>query len=126
MNKIRPEDPSIPQAVTGEDTSWIPRACIAPLALAPPLITAPYLSPAVAYTLLLERVTSWNWDAPLAPLMKWLRASLYQACLGVKYLPPLELADHITVIRQTLQRHMVPRNRARPSTPAPPYIVQQA
>ena len=77
-----------------------------PLVLAHTLLTAPYLSPAAAYTLLLERVIAWNWDAPLAPLMTWLRASLYQAYMGVKSLPPLELADHITVSRQTLQRQL--------------------
>ena len=58
--------------------------------------------------------------------MTWLRASLYQACPGVKSLPPLELSDHIMVGRQTLQRHLVPHTRAHPATPAPTYIVQQA
>ena len=58
--------------------------------------------------------------------MTWLRVSLYQACLGVKSLPPLKLADHITVSHQTLQRQLVPRTRARPATPSPTYIVHQA
>ena len=83
-------------------TARLHHTCIAPLVLAHPLLTAPYLSPAAAYTLLLARVTSWNWDAPLAPLITWLRASIYQACPGVNSLPPLNLADHITVNRQTL------------------------
>ena len=56
--------------------------------------------------------------------MTWIRASLYQACPGVKYPPPLELADHITVSRQTLQRQLVPHTRAQPTTPAPTYIAQ--
>ena len=126
INKIRPEDPCIPQVVTGAETAHIPQACITPLVLSHPLLTAPYLSLDSAYTLLLARVTAWNWDAPLAPLMTWLRASLYQACPGVNSLPPLKLADKITVSHQTLQRHLVPRTRAQPATPAPTYIVQQA
>ena len=126
INKIRPEDPRIPLAVTGAETARIPRACIAPIALAHPLLTAPYLLLAAAYTLLSARVTAWNWDAPLAPLMTWLRASLYQACPGVKYLPPLELANHIKVSQQELQRQLVPCTCARLSTPATTYIVQQA
>ena len=115
-----------PQAITGTDTARIPRVCIAPLVLAHPLLTAPYLSPAAAYTLLSARVTARNWDASLAPLMIWLRASLYQACPVENSLPPLKLADHITISRQTLQRQLVPRARAQPATPAPTYIVKQA
>ena len=88
INKIRPEDTGIPQAVTGTETTHIPRAFIAPLVLAHPLLTAPYLSPAAAYTLLSARVTARNWDASLAPLMIWLRESLYQACPGAISLPP--------------------------------------
>ena len=126
FNKIRPEDPSIPEVVIVAETTRIPRACIVPLVLAHSLLTVPYLSPAAAYTLLLERVAAWNWDVPLAPLMTWPRVSLYQACPGVNSLPPLELADHIIVRRQTLQRQLVPRTRERPATPAPTYIVQQA
>ena len=112
IKKILPEYPWIPQAVTGAETACIPRTCIAPLVLAHPLLTAPYLSPAAAYTLLLARVTAWNWDAPLAPLRTWLRASLYQECPGVKSLLPLKLAYHITVSRQTLQRQLVSHTRA--------------
>ena len=69
INKIRPEDTGTPQAVTVTETDRIPRAYIAPLVLAHPLLTAPYLSPAAAYTILAEIVTAWNWDAPLEPLM---------------------------------------------------------
>ena len=58
--------------------------------------------------------------------MIWLRASLYQACPGANFPPPLKLADHITISRQTLQRQLVPRARAQPATPAPTYIVKQA
>ena len=36
----------------------------------------------------------------------------------------IELADHITFSRQTLQRQMVPRNPAGPATPTPAYIIQ--
>ena len=53
-------------------------ACITPLALAHPLLTAPYLSPAAAYTLLASRVQAWKWDAPLKPLMTWLRAIIVE------------------------------------------------
>ena len=104
----------------------IPLPCIAPLALVHPLINDPYLSPAAAYTLLLARVTAWSWDAPLVPLMKWIRAYLNQTCPGVKSLPPLDMADHITVGRQNLQRHLVPHTPAGSATPAPTYIVNQA
>ena len=104
----------------------IPLACITPLALAHPLMTATYLSPAAACTFLSARATAWNWDAPIAPLMKWLRESLYQTCLGVKSLTTLDMADHIMVGRQNLQREMVPRIPAGPETPAPTYIVHQA
>ena len=41
INKIRPEDTGIPQSVTVTETACIPRACIAPLVLAHPLLTAP-------------------------------------------------------------------------------------
>ena len=108
------------------ERSCIPLTCITPLALSHALMTAPYLSPAAAYTLLPERATTWKWDAPLAPLMKWLRASLYQTCPGVKSLPPLEMADHITVSLQTLQRQLVPRIPSGPATQEPTYIVHQA
>ena len=40
--------------------------------------------------------------------------------------PPLELADHITISRRTLQRQLVSSACAQPATPALTYIVQQA
>ena len=101
-------------------------SCITPLALEHPLMTAPYLFPDAAYTLLSERATAWSWDAPLAPLMKWLRAYLYQTCPGFKYLPPLDMANNITVDRQNLQQQLVPRTPTGPATLAPTYIVHQA
>ena len=76
VTKLRPEDHSIPEAAAGAEKAFVPLAYIALLALAHPLMTAPYLSPSAAYTLLSARSTVWNWDAPLAPLMRWLRASL--------------------------------------------------
>ena len=87
---------SIPGAEAVAEQVRIPLACIAPLSLAHLLLTAPYLSPDSAYTLLLARAIAWNWYAPLALLMRWLRASLYQTCPGVKSLLPLYMADHIT------------------------------
>ena len=48
-------------------------------------------------------------------MITWLRAYLYATRPRVTSLPPLELADHITVGRQNLQKVMVPRN---PSSPA--------
>ena len=84
------------------------------------------MSPAASYNILSARTAAWNWDAPLAPLLIWIRASLYQMCPGVKYLPPLEMANRITVVRQNLQRQMVPRIPVGPATPAPTYIVHQA
>ena len=104
----------------------IPLTCITPLALTYPLLTAPYISPDSAYTLLSARTADWNWEAPLVPLTRWIRVSLYQTCLGVKYLPPLEMADHITVGHQNLQRQLVPHIPAGPATPDPTYIVHQA
>ena len=126
--KLRLEDHSIPKVETGTEIARIPLACITPLALIHPLLTAPYMSPAATYTLLSARNASWNWEAPLAPLMRWLRASLYQMCPGVPYLPPLEMYNHITVVRQTLQRQLIPRIPAGPATPAPAptYIVHQS
>ena len=59
-----------------------------PIVLAQLLLTDLYMSPAAAYTLLAARVHAWKWYAPLKPLMTWLRASLYAACLGVKSPPP--------------------------------------
>ena len=56
--------------------------------------------------------------------MIWLRASLCVACLGVKSLPPLELADHIKVSQQKLLREMVPRTPSGPAAPSPNYIIQ--
>ena len=38
------------QAAPGVKTTRLTRACITPLALAHPLLTPPYLSPAAAYT----------------------------------------------------------------------------
>ena len=86
--KLQPQDTSIPEASPGAATISLPRACITPLALAHPLLTAPYLSPAAAYALLATRVHAWKWDAPLKPLMTWFRASLHAACPGVKSPPP--------------------------------------
>ena len=106
--KLQPQDTSIPEASPGVATISLPRACITPLALTHPLLTAPYLSPAAAYALLAARVHAWKWDAPLKPLITWLRSSLYAACPGVTSLSPLELNDHITVGRQKLIRAMVP------------------
>ena len=108
------------------ERAHIPLACIMPLALERPLLTAPYLSPASAYTLLSARNTAWNWDAPLAPLMIWLRASLYQTCPGLKSPSPFIMADHILVGRQNLHRQLVPCISEGPDTPAPTYIFYQA
>ena len=113
-----------PEASPGAAPISLPRACIMPLALAHPLLKAPYLSPAAAYTLLAARVHAWKWDAPLKPLMTWLRASLYAACPGVTSPPPLELADHITVSRKNLLRAMVARTPSSPAAPAPTCIIQ--
>ena len=96
---IRLEYHIIPKATEGAERESILVACIAPLAFTHPLLTAPYTSTAVVYRLLSERNAAWNWDAQLAPLMIWIRASLYQTCPGVKYHPPLEMADQITVRR---------------------------
>ena len=57
-------------------------------------------------------------------MLTWLRASLYAAFPGVTSLPPLELADHITVSRQNLLKAMVPRTPSSPAAPAPTYIIQ--
>ena len=78
-----------------------------PLALTHPLLTAPYMSPDAASTLLSSRTAAWNWDAPLEPLLRWLRAFLYQTLPGVKYLSPLEMANHITARHQTLQKQLI-------------------
>ena len=58
--------------------------------------------------------------------MTWLRASLYHACPGVSSLLPVELADHITISCQTLQRQLVSNARAHPATLSPTYIFKQA
>ena len=55
--------------------------------------------------------------------MTWFRDSIYKTCPVVKSLPPLKLADHITVSRQTLQRQMVPRTPTGPEVPTPTYII---
>ena len=74
VSKIRPEDHIINEEVTGAERASRPLACIALLALIHILLTAPYMSLAAAYTLLSARTSAWNWDAPLAPLMIWLRS----------------------------------------------------
>ena len=122
--KLRPQEASIPKASPGASTISLARACIAPLTLAHPLLKAPYLSPAAAYSLLAAKVHSEKWDVLLKPLMTWLRASLYAARPGVTSLPPLELADHITVGRQNMQKAMVPSNPSSPAAPAPTYIIK--
>ena len=86
--KLQPRDTSIPEASPGASTIILPRKCIAPLTLAHPLLTAPYLSPAAAYALLAVRVHAKKWDALLKHLMTWLRASLYAARPGVTSPPP--------------------------------------
>ena len=68
--KLKPDNHSISKAVVVSEKARIPIACIAPLALVHLLLTAPYLSPAAAYTLLSVRAAAYSWDAPLAPLMK--------------------------------------------------------
>ena len=70
VSKLRPEDHSIPEEVTGTERLNIPIACIAPLVLIHPLLTATYMSPWDAYNLFSERTPAWNWDAPLAPIMR--------------------------------------------------------
>ena len=126
MAKLRPEDHRIPETAVVSDKSHIPLACIAPLAFIHPLLIAPYLYPASAYTLLLARATPWIWDAPLAPLMTWLRASLFQACRSVNSLSFLNMDNHITVGRHNLQKHIVPCTAAGTASPAPNYIVHQS
>ena len=122
--KLRPHESSIPEASPGASTISLTRACIAPLTLAHPLLKAPYLSPASAYTLLAAKVYANKWDAPLKPLMTWIRAYLYATRPGVTSLPPLELANHITVGRQNLQKALVPRNPSSTAASAPTYIIQ--
>ena len=122
--KLQPRDTSIPEASPGAATISLPRACITPLTLAHPLLTAPYLSPAAAYALLAAKVHAEKWYAPLKPLITWLRASLYAACPGVTSLPLLELVDHITVSRQNMLKATVPRTPSSPAAPAPTYIIQ--
>ena len=56
--------------------------------------------------------------------MTWLRASLYKTCPVVTSLPPLDMANHITVTRQTLQIQMFPRTPIGPAAPTPTYIIQ--
>ena len=58
--KLQPRDTSIPEASPRAATISLPRAFITPLALAHPLLTAPYLSPAAAYNLLAARVQAWK------------------------------------------------------------------
>ena len=82
VDKLQPRDTSIPDASLKAATISLPCACIAPLTLAHPLLTAPYLTPAAAYALLAARVHTKKWDAPLKPLMTWLRASLYTISLS--------------------------------------------
>ena len=126
VTNLIPEDHSIPEATTVAEQACIPLGYIVPLALVHLLLTAPYLSPAAAYTIFLARSTAWIWDAPLAPLMKRLRASLFQTCPEVKSLPNLEMADHITVGRKNLQQQLVPRTPTGPATSALNYTVHQA
>ena len=109
----------------GADREIIPLACIAPLARTHPLLTGTYMSLAAAYTLLAERNDAWNLDAPLVPLTRWLRGSLYRTFPGVKSFPPLDMANHIMVSCQTLQRQLVPRIPTVPATPAPNCVVLQ-
>ena len=135
VTMLRPEEHSITKAAAVVKRSCIQHACISPLTLAHPMLTAPYLSPDIAYTLLLEISTAWNWDAPLAPLMRYLRASLYQTCPGVKSLLPFDMADHITASHQISEAagtshshrayHTSPDLYCAPSTRSYPSIARQ-
>ena len=60
VSMLRPQDTSITKASPGASTISLSRACIAPLTLAHPLLTAPYLSPAAAYALLAAKVHEKN------------------------------------------------------------------
>ena len=60
VTKLQPQDTSIPKASPVASTISLPRACIAPLTLVHPLLTAPYLSPAAAYDLLASKVHAKN------------------------------------------------------------------
>ena len=122
--KLQSRDTSITKASPEAEIISITRTCIMPLALAHPLLMAPYLSLAAAYTLLAARVHTWKWDAPIKPLMTWLRASLYAVCPGIKSLPLLDLAYHITVSRKKLLIEMVPRTPSGTATPSLTYIIQ--
>ena len=109
VSKLRPEDHNIPEEVIGAERASMPLACIAPLAIIHSLLTAPYMSPAAAYTLLSAITATWNWDASLAQLIRWIRASLYPTCTVVTSLPPLDMSDHITVGQQALHQKLVLR-----------------
>ena len=63
--KLIPAEHIIPKAAEVVEQSYVPLVCIAPLALVHPLLTAPYLFPAAAYTLLLARATASCLDACL-------------------------------------------------------------
>ena len=58
VSKLRTEDHRIPKEISGAERASIPLAYITPLALIHPLLTAPYISPAVAYTLLSARTAA--------------------------------------------------------------------
>ena len=58
VSKLRLGDTNIPEAATGAETTRLTRAYTTPLALAHPLLTTPYLSPAAAYTILFARVNA--------------------------------------------------------------------
>ena len=81
VRKIRPEDHSIPEEETGAERESIPLACIAPLSLIHPLLTASYMSSAAAYTLLSARITAWNWDALINLISGASGASQFQAVI---------------------------------------------
>ena len=124
--KLLTKDGSIDgaSAVDGQDS--ITLAFIAPLTFVHPLLTAPYLNPDAAYTLLMARAAAWRWDVPLAPLMTCLWASLFKVCASINSLTPLKMADQITVSRHCLQHQMVPRSTLVQMAPTPTYISHQA
>ena len=124
LSNCTPAATNIPAFTAANDRAHLPLAALAPLQFVYPLLAAPYLYSPAAYTLLTAQAVAMRWEEKMAPLLTWIRVTLLPSFPSVTALPPIKLADHITVIQECLLQTMVPTATPVVSRVAPTIIMQ--
>ena len=106
------------------DRARLPLALLAPFQFVHPLLSAPYLSPPISYTLLTAQAEKMRWEGEITPLLNWLCAALFPSFPSVAALPPLDLTYHVTVSRKRFPQKMVPTATTVSSIGDPTTILQ--